>query len=170
MGNFFTDVIRKDPRFNSTECINDLALLEPGTRAAVQALIAEAASNGHDLRVTETYRSEARQQKLFAEHATELRKVGVHNYGLAADFALYIKGEYQTNAGPYEFLATLAPKHKLISGINWGTPHIKHGFQDTDHVQRIPVARQEVLFNNEWYPPSLYDPYEDAVELGVKGL
>jgi hypothetical protein len=170
MTNFYLDIIKHDPRFSSTERINDLALLEPGTRLAVQALIADAKSQGHDLRVTETYRSQARQEMLFSRHATELRKVGVHGYGLAADFALYIDGKYQTDAAPYSFIQRLAPKHGLVSGIDWGLPAIRHTFQDTDHVQRIPLFRQNTLFSGEWYPPSLYDPHADAVENGVRGL
>ena len=47
MGNFFTDVIKKDPRFHSTNRISDIALLEPVTRAAVQAVISDAAAQAH---------------------------------------------------------------------------------------------------------------------------
>ena len=42
MNNFYRDVISKDPRFNSTDRIADLNLLEPVTRQGVEAIIADA--------------------------------------------------------------------------------------------------------------------------------
>lgn len=170
MGNFYEDVIKKDSRFASTECISDINLLEPGTRIAVQALIADAASQGKPLRVLETYRSQARQEMLYEKHLTELRKVGVHNYGLACDFAYEPEGKYDPKGEDYLFLVALCGKHGLISGVDWGTPHIEHSFRDYDHVQRCPVWRQNALFAGLWYPPPLYDPHVDSVEHGIKGL
>jgi lipoprotein NlpI len=38
MGNFYTDVIKKDSRFGSLKPIHDLALLEPVTRKAASTL------------------------------------------------------------------------------------------------------------------------------------
>ena len=61
MGNFYTNVIMSDPRFNSTKRIADPELLEPVTRDLVQAIIADAAANGLKLMIFETYRSQARQ-------------------------------------------------------------------------------------------------------------
>ena len=45
MSNFYTDVIQKDPRYNSTHVDNvvcDMNLLEPGTRGAVSQMMAMA--------------------------------------------------------------------------------------------------------------------------------
>ena len=64
-GNFYTDVIRSDPRFNSTARISDLQLLEPVLRRKVQAIVAVAQAHGVRLEVYETYRSQARQTQLF---------------------------------------------------------------------------------------------------------
>ena len=61
MGNFYTDVIRKDARFGSLQPIHDLALLEPVTRSKVLAIIADAAAAGIKLMAYETFRSQARQ-------------------------------------------------------------------------------------------------------------
>jgi hypothetical protein len=170
LSNFYLDVIRKDPRFSSTAPVHDVNLLEPGTRLAVAALLADAKSKGYDLRSTETYRSQALQEKYFDEGFTKLRRVGCHHWGVACDFALFVDGKYQEEAESYEFLANLAPKHGLISGWDWGMPKIQHSFKDADHVQRIPLARQNALFAGTWYPPSLYNPHTDSVELGVHGL
>ena len=44
MGNFYTDTIQKDSRFNSAKKIDDPDLLEPKTRSLVNAIIADAAA------------------------------------------------------------------------------------------------------------------------------
>jgi hypothetical protein len=153
---FFTEVIRSDPRFLSSAPCKDLALLEPVTRDAVQGIVADAAAQGITLVVTETFRSEARQQLLFQQGATQLRTVGVHHYGLAADFAKIIDGKASW-AGDWSFLRDLAEAHGLISGLDWGQPNVKHSFVDPDHVQRCSVAEQTELFAGTWYPPDSTD-------------
>lgn len=158
----FYDTIRNSRYFGRDVVCKDLAMLEPGTRAAVQALMDEAKTEGHDLRVLETYRSQTRQSALFAGHHTQLRTVGCHGYGVAADFGVFIGGKYAENNAPYVFLRELARKHGLISGQDWG--HAKTGgFVDSGHVQRVPVWRQSALFGGAWYPPENYDPYADSV-------
>jgi hypothetical protein len=158
---FYTDVIKKDTRFNSTDAIRDVMLLEPGTRAAVHDLIADAASQGKELRIAETYRSQARQHALFMKGYTQLPKVGCHGFGVACDLALYEHGVYQSDGEAYAFLDDLAEKHGLISGISWGTRSQTHSFRDWDHVQRVPVFRQGALFSGAWFPPTRYDPWGD---------
>jgi len=153
---FYTDVIQKDARFRTIDAVRDLAMLEPVTRAAVQAIIADAAAAGIQLVVTETYRSLERQQNLFEHHATQLRDVGVHHYGLAADFCKLIGGQASW-AGDWAFLRDLAAKHGLISGLDWGTPG-PHSFVDPDHVQRISVADQKRLFAGTFFPAEDYNP------------
>lgn len=151
MGNFYTEVVSTDARFHSTDCIRDLGLLEPVTRAAVQAILADAKTAGIELIVTETFRSTDRQAALFKQGATQLQAVGVHHYGLAADFCKIIDGKASW-AGDWGFLRDLAEKHGCISGLDWGDSSIRHGFVDPDHIQRIIVADQEALFAGTYYP------------------
>ena len=160
MGNFFTDVISADPRFNSTTRIHDLALLEPTTRELVQRIIAAAKDMGIDLLAFETYRSQARQQQLFKQGATKLQKVGVHHYGLACDIVKVIDGEPSWK-GDFSFLGELAHSAGLIWGGDWGDPTIKHTFIDAVHVQRCSLARQTELFAGTFYPDDSYNPYDD---------
>ena len=157
--NFFTDVIQADPRYASTERINDLALLEPVTRNAVQAIISAAETQGHKLVVTETFRSQARQATLFAKGATQIRKVGVHGYGLAADLVLIgPDGAADWTGADYTILKDLAEAQGMIWGGDWGNSTIAHGFRDLDHVQRINVSDQAALFSGSWYPDDDYRP------------
>jgi hypothetical protein len=157
MGNFYEDVVRKDARFNSTDVISDLQLLEPVIRAAVQAIIADAHADGLELMVFETYRSQARQTQLFNNGATQLKTVGVHHYGLACDIVRNVNGKPSWK-GDFSKLGKLARKHKLIWGGDWGRPGVKTKFPDEYHVQRCTVARQKALFAGTWYPDANYDP------------
>jgi len=159
---FYDAVVRTSAAFKSDAICKDLGLLEPGTRAAVLAIVDEAKTAGHDLRVLETYRSQVRQHALFLQHATKLSTVGCHGYGVAVDFGVFINGKYAEANGPYVFLRELARKHGMISGQDWG--HAREGsFVDSGHVQRVPVWRQSALFSGAWYPPAEgYDPYVDS--------
>jgi hypothetical protein len=157
MGNFYTDVIKKDPRFKSTKRIDDMALLEPVTREAVKQIVNDAAADGIKLMVYETYRSQARQTQLFNQHASKLKTVGVHHFGLACDIVKDVGGEPSWK-GDWKFLGKLAKKHKLIWGGDWGKPGVKPKFFDGVHVQRCTVAKQSSLFSGKWYPDDDYDP------------
>jgi hypothetical protein len=159
MGNFYTDTIEKDSRFDSTNRIADPALLEPSTKQRVEAIIDEAKSQGIELMIFETYRSQARQQQLFDQGATTLQDVGVHHYGLACDIVKCINGDPSWK-GDFSFLGTLAKKHGLIWGGDWGDPSKKHTFIDAVHVQRCSLEDQQDLFSGNWYPDQNYDPYK----------
>lgn len=161
MLSFYTTVLRNSKAFRSDAVCKDPAMLEPGMRAAVLALLTDAKTQGIDLRLLETYRSQTRQSALFMRRATQLRVVGCHGYGVAADFGVFVEGVYQESNKPYLFLRQMAREHGLISGQDWG--HSKEGsFVDSGHVQRVPVWRQNALFNGSWYPPANYNPYADS--------
>lgn len=154
MGNFYTDVIQKDARFNSPQPCRDTALLEPVTRAAVAAIIAEAAQSGIKLIVTETFRSQALQLHDEAIGASQV-KVGVHHYGLGCDFArIEGGGKCDWSTADWQFLGPLAAKHGMTWGGDWGDPKKLHepGFHDWDHIQRVAVEQQTALFAGTWYP------------------
>ena len=157
---WYTDVIEKDPRFQSPSKILDLALLEPTTRSAVMGIIKGALQKYKiALAVTETYRSTERQEQLFDQGLTELKTVGVHHYGLAADFCKMLPDGSATWKGSWDFMADLCQENGMIWGGNWGKPIVEPGsFVDLDHVQRIAVADQDRLFEGLWYPPSDYQP------------
>jgi len=164
VGNFYTDVIQKDARFESAARVADPGLLEPTTRGLVQQIVDSAQKMGIPLMVYETYRSQARQQELFDHGATRLRTVGVHHYGLACDIVRSIGGEPSWQ-GDFAFLGKLAQASGLIWGGDWGNPAIKHSFVDAVHVQRCTVARQVALFAGTWYPDDAYNPYTDDPQL-----
>jgi D-alanyl-D-alanine carboxypeptidase len=161
MPNFYSDVICKDSRFDSTNRVSDLALLEPVTRQLVQNIVAAAQQMGISVMVFETYRSQQRQQELFNQGASRLRTVGVHHYGLACDIVRMVAGE-PCWKGDFSFLGQLANSSALIWGGDWGAPDIRHTFVDPVHVQRCTVARQASLFAGSWYPDEAYNPYGES--------
>ena len=160
MGNFFTDVISNDSRFNTANRVADPMLLEPMTRQLVQQIVDAAAKMGIAVMIFETYRSQARQQELFNNGATKLRTAGVHQYGLACDIVRVVGGEPSWK-GDFSFLGQLAHSSGLIWGGDWGDPSIQHSFIDSVHVQRCTVARQGELFAGNFYPDDEYNPYTD---------
>jgi hypothetical protein len=150
-GNFFTDVIKKDSRYQSAKCINDINLLEPLLRAKVLKIVDEAKALGLKLMVFETYRSQQRQKQLFKEGVTALKEVGVHHYGLACDLVRDVGGEPSWK-GDFSILGQLAQKHHLIWGGLWHNPH------DPYHIQRIALHKQKELFSGQFYPDEKYEP------------
>jgi hypothetical protein len=151
MGNFFTDVIQRDPRYRSVAPIRDLDLLEPGFSSKVAAIMRDAEGAGTVLVPVETYRSSERQEELFALNKTKLRKVGTHHYGLAVDFAKRVNGQLTWN-GDWTFMARLAARHGAVSGVDWGEPDKPHSFIDSGHLQGCTLAQQKALFAGTWYP------------------
>lgn len=164
MGNFYTDVISKDARFDSAARVSDPSLIEPTTRQLVEGLVTSARQMGIEVEIYETYRSQNRQLALFNNGATKLKTVGVHHYGLACDIVRVVNGEPSWK-GDFSFLGQLAHSSGLIWGGDWGDPNIKHSFVDSVHVQRCTVARQGSLFAGSWYPDDTYNPYQDGQHL-----
>jgi len=159
--NFYETFLKTSPMFRSTAIVSSLDYLEPHMRTALQNLLEDAAAQGHPLLVFETYRSQERQEQLFAHGATQLKTVGCHHYGIAADIVKNVGGQPSWK-GDFSFMLPLARKHGLISGIDWGQPHNGHhpGFVDSGHLQRIAVRDQGQLFAGTFYPDEIYDPYK----------
>ena len=164
---FYTDVIRKSPMFGSVAPVNDMALLEPEFRAKIEAMIAEAKGQGVTLHVLETYRSQTRQHYLFTKGATKLSHVGCHGYGVAVDLGIITAHGMDPDGGHYDILRRLCLKHSLVWGGDWGLPAEAHSFRDFDHVQYVPLFRQNAMFSGEFYPGANYDPFADMKAHGI---
>jgi len=156
---FYVQVIQQSPAFNSPALCKDMALLEPGFRAAVTSVIAGATAQGITLQVTETFRSAPRQQQLFSQGKTQLdgktaETIGVHHFGLGCDLMRVDEGKADWATADYLFLGDLARANGLTWGGDWGVPAKLHapGFHDWDHVQGCTVAQQQDLFAGRWYP------------------
>lgn len=158
MGNFYVDVICRDPRYSLSRKVSDLALLEPTTRDLAKAMVADALGRGVHLMVYETFRSRSRQLALYDRGASHLREVGVHNYGLAFDLVRDLGDGEPSWKGNFSLIGVLARQRGLIWGGDWGDPSRKHSNVDVYHVQRCSLARQRNLFRGTWYPDASYNP------------
>lgn len=158
--NFYRDVIMHDPRFTSNLRCSAMELLAPPFRAAVACIMQDAlVEYGIPTLLFETYRSQMRQTQLFNMGASQLKDVGVHSLGLAADVVKSIRGKPSWD-GDFSFLATLAKRHGVISGQAWnGIPNEPGSWTDACHLQWVAVADQPRLFAGVWYPDAGYNPY-----------
>jgi hypothetical protein len=151
VGNFYTDTIKGDARFKTIKVVADMKLLEPVFRQTVESILADAKAHGLNVKVFETYRSQARQTRLFNEGATTLKTVGVHHYGLSCDIVRVVNGQPSWK-GDFSFLGEFARAYGLIWGGDWSS------FNDPYHLQRCTIKRQGSLFRGEWYPDPDYNP------------
>jgi hypothetical protein len=160
---WYTEIIQKDPRYQSIQACYDPALLFPPFRAVCDAIIASAAALGHTLKYGETMRSHRREQYLISKGLSKLPlgSKTVHEFGLAADFEL-LDPNYDGVGEHYQFLLYLCQKHPCpwgptVSGINWSNwsrPITAQYFHDWDHIQGCTLDQQPELFRLEWYPQS----------------
>lgn len=147
MRNFYTDFLCRSPLFRSPERVSRLDHLEPTFRNKIRRLIDAAKAEGIDARVIETYRSRERQRELYRQGKSQLRGVGVHHFGLAADLVRVVADRAVWD-GDWSWLERLAKADGLVWGGNW------KGFPDPGHLQAVRLQDQARLFAGTWYPAS----------------
>jgi peptidoglycan LD-endopeptidase CwlK len=109
----------------------DLNQLDPTFRHKLEAVIADLAGQGIHLLVTETYRSQARQDYLYSLGRTRKGNIVTwtthsnHTGRKAADvcFLVHKKATY---TGPWKFVGKVAAAHGLTWGGNWKNPDKPH--------------------------------------------
>lgn len=114
-----------------------LAKVHPELARRAALVIDDLAALGHDVRVVSGYRTYAEQNKLYAKGRTAAgprvtnAKGGQsnHNFALAADLGVFVKGKYQTESPVYDLMPAAARKHGLVSGASF------KGLNDRPHVQ-----------------------------------
>ena len=88
----------------------------------VGLLIGYAADEGYHIAMRECYRT-LEQQMLYVARGASRTENSRHLDGLAIDFVLYIRGEYQVDVAPYEPLGTYweGLDSKNVWGGRWKT-------------------------------------------------
>src|SRR6185312_3639305 len=84
-GNFYQRVIRSSALYRTPNRCARLELLHPVFRRKLLAVMADLKHHGIDAVVYETYRSQVRQTALYRSGASQLKTVGEHHFGVAAD-------------------------------------------------------------------------------------
>ncbi len=133
---FFHNIIAKSSKFNSLTPVDDVALLVPDFLAQVKLCIKEYQKTypNQDITFTETYRSNALQQKYYTDGASKIMRNGMHHYGIAADCIFVIDGK-RSYKGDILLIRKIFNAHGLTTLGMW----------DSLHVQFIPVSEQKKL-------------------------
>lgn len=131
----YNDVIKTSKDFESTKPVNDLNLLFPPFLEKLIKCFGRYNEKypEHDVYIVETYRSNELQKKYYDEHKSKIRKDGMHHFGIAADIAFYINGEFSYK-GNYDFLRGIFAEEGMTV-LKW----------ELGHVQYIPVSKQNDL-------------------------
>ena len=113
--------------------IRDICELNPIAQTACKAFLTECEKRGLKVSVTETYRSQKRQNELYAQgRTTPGNKVtwtlnSRHTSRMAWDICQNIKGkEYDTSTGFFEKCGAVAAKLGITWGGIWKTPDRPH--------------------------------------------
>ena len=118
-----------------TETIRDLDELNKSTKAKCEEFLARCESEGLSVIVTETYRTQARQDYLYAQGRTRdgivvtQTKSSVHTERKAFDIAKNITGEEYDDDQFFKRCAEIGREVGLNAGYFW------EGFQDKAHFQ-----------------------------------
>lgn len=100
--------------------LNDL---QPLVKRQAKAIIDDMAMLGHEVRITEGYRTKERQEALYAQGRTTPGRIvtnarageSLHNYGVAVDF-VFRKDGYDASKELWETLGAIGEQH----GFRWG--------------------------------------------------
>ncbi|MBI1170222.1 hypothetical protein GC209_02380 [bacterium] len=116
---------------------NDLHPLHPVVRQAVGNVMADIEAAGLPFRVFESFRSPERQRLLYAQGRTSPGPIvtkakpwtSYHQYGLAADFVLFVNGNWSWETGGafadhWTRLHEIGRRHGL-EPLSWEQPHLQ---------------------------------------------
>ncbi|MES2936333.1 MAG: M15 family metallopeptidase [Pseudomonadota bacterium] len=109
--------------------------LKDSAAKLAEKLLQRAKERGLDARLLSGYRSEADQERLYAQGRTQPGQIvtnarrSVHNTGLAFDVGIFQQGRLSGNSRDYETLGALGKELGLIWGGDW------HPIVDTPHFE-----------------------------------
>ena len=116
----------------------DINLLHPRLRRIIPQIIAECKAQGLPVLVTQTLRTKAEQDALYAQGRTKPGKIvtnawypnSAHCWGVAFDFCRNVKGrEYDDSDGFFARVAAIAKPYGLTWGGDW------KNFVDKPHLE-----------------------------------
>jgi len=135
--NWYEEKIKNNKYFLSEEIISDVNMLYPRFRFLILRLFAEAKREGLNVRIYETYRSQARQRVLFERGHSELVKNGMHHFGIASDVVFLDEKDNYIWRGDWDKLGAIGRNLGLYWGGDWKT------FKDNPHFQLVPATSED---------------------------
>jgi hypothetical protein len=138
IADFFLSKLITNSKFNSVTPNNDQSLLFPAFLDRVNSCVAQFRQTypAVNLGFVETYRSNALQLIHYNNGASQLKKNGMHHYGIAVDCIFIINGK-RTYKGDITLLRKIFKENGLFILGLW----------DAFHVQFIDVPAQQSLRN-----------------------
>ena len=117
---------------NEKKACRDISALSPVAQRACRAFLRECEKEGLPVLITETYRSQARQDYLYAQGRTRTGKVVTwtrtsrHTGRMAWDICKNVKGQEYTDAAFFAKCGAIAKRLGITWGGTWDTPDKPH--------------------------------------------
>lgn len=138
---------------NETKVCRDINALSPVAQKACRAFLAACEKEGLPVLITETYRSQARQDYLYAQGRTRAGKVVTwtrnsrHTGRMAWDVCKNVKGQEYADAKFFAACGKIAKQLGITWGGTWDTPDQPHfevtkdwkGKEDEEVVEKCKI-------------------------------
>lgn len=117
---------------NETKACRDISALSPVAQRACRAFLRECEKEGLPVLITETYRSQVRQDYLYAQGRTRAGKVVTwtrnsrHTGRMAWDICKNVKGQEYADATFFAKCGAIAKRLGITWGGTWDTPDKPH--------------------------------------------
>lgn len=117
---------------NETKACRDISALSPVAQRACRAFLRECEKEGLPVLITETYRSQVRQDYLYAQGRTRAGKVVTwtrnsrHTGRMAWDICKNVKGQEYADAAFFAACGRIAKRLGITWGGTWDTPDKPH--------------------------------------------
>lgn len=117
---------------NATKTIRDISELTPNAQKACNLFMAECKKQGLNVLITETYRSQERQNYLYEQGRTRNGKIVTwtknsrHTSRRAWDICKNVKGQEYSDSSFFKKCGEIAKKFNITWGGTWKTPDTPH--------------------------------------------
>ena len=142
---------------NTTTACRDISELTPNAQKACRLFLEKCEENGLKVRITETYRSQKRQNWLYAQGRTRKGNVVTwtknsrHTSRRAWDICKDVKGQEYSDSGFFKACGQIAKELNITWGGTWkqaDTPHFEIN-TDWKESEDKPMTQQERVKFNE---------------------
>ncbi len=142
---------------NTTTACRDISELTPNAQKACRLFLERCEENGLKVRITETYRSQERQNWLYAQGRTRKGNIVTwtknsrHTSRRAWDICKDVKGQEYSDSGFFKACGQIAKELNITWGGTWKQADTPHFEIDTDwkESEDKPMTQQERVKFNE---------------------